>query len=352
MSVTRLTTLNTLVATLWLGSLLAALCGPSAWPAETALKGAGSTFASLLYKKWIEAYRGAAPSVSITYDSVGSGEGIARFMAGAVDFAGSDVLMSDAEMAKVHNGVVMVPTTAGMIALAYNLPGVKAELKLPRDVYADIFAGVIKRWDDARIRNANPGVALPHLDIVLVARLDASGTTAVFTEHLAAIKPNWRQLGLGVGKIIELPTGTMLASGSESLAARIKISAGAIGYAEYGFPKRLELPMAILQNKAGKFVAPSASSGQVALASPTPPPLKDLAASAVDPTAPGAYPIVTYSWVAINRRYPDAAKGTAVREFIDWGLSRGQNDGVALGYVPLATNVISLSKQALGAAGL
>jgi len=352
MSVTRLTTLNTLVATLWLGSLLAALCGPSAWPAETALKGAGSTFASLLYKKWIEAYRGAAPSVSITYDSVGSGEGIARFMAGAVDFAGSDVLMSDAEMAKVHNGVVMVPTTAGMIALAYNLPGVKAELKLPRDVYADIFAGVIKRWDDARIRNANPGVALPHLDIVLVARLDASGTTAVFTEHLAAIKPNWRQLGLGVGKIIELPTGTMLASGSESLAARIKISAGAIGYAEYGFPKRLELPMAILQNKAGKFVAPSASSGQVALASPTPPPLKDLAASAVDPTAPGAYPIVTYSWVAINRRYPDAAKGTAVREFIDWGLSRGQNDGVALGYVPLATNVISLSKQALGAADL
>src|SRR5262249_18623258 len=110
--------------------------------------------------------------------------------------------------------------------------------------------------------------------------------------------------------------------------------------------------MAILQNKAGKFVAPSASSGQVALTSPTPPPLKDLAASAVDPTAPGAYPIVTYSWVAINRRYPDAAKGTAVREFIDWGLSRGQNDGVALGYVPLATNVISLSKQALGAAGL
>ena len=87
----------------------------------------------------------------------------------------------------------MVPTTAGMIVLAYNLPGVNGELKLPRDVYADIFAGVIKRWDDTRIRDANPGVTLPHLDIVLVARLDASGTTSVFTEHLAAIKPNWRR---------------------------------------------------------------------------------------------------------------------------------------------------------------
>jgi phosphate transport system substrate-binding protein len=260
--------------------------------------------------------------------------------------------MSDSETAKVHNGVVMVPTMAGMIALAYNLPGVKGELKLPRDVYADIFAGVIKRWDDTRIRDPNPGVTLPHLDIVLVARLDASGTTSVFTEHLAAIKPNWRQLGMGVGKIIQWPAGTMLASGSEALAARIKMSEGAIGYAEYGFPKRLGLPMATLQNKAGKFVAPSASSGQVALASPTPPPLRDLAASAVDPAAPGAYPIVTYSWIAINRRYTDAAKGTAVREFLDWGLSRGQNDGVDLGYVPLTTGVISLGKQALGAAGL
>jgi phosphate transport system substrate-binding protein len=144
----------------------------------------------------------------------------------------------------------------------------------------------------------------------------------------------------------------MLASGSEALAARIKMSEGAIGYAEYGFPKRLGLPMATLQNKAGKFVAPNASSGQVALASPTPPPLRDLASSAVDPAAPGAYPIVTYSWIAINRRYTHAAKGTAIREFLDWGLSRGQNDGVDLGYVPLTTGVISLGKQALGAAGL
>jgi phosphate transport system substrate-binding protein len=195
MSVKRLTTLKTTVATLWLALSFAATCGQTAWCAEVSLKGAGSTFASLLYKKWIEAYRNAAPAVSITYEAVGSGEGIARFTAATVDFAGSDVLMSDSETAKVHNGVVMVPTTAGMIALAYNLPGVKAELKLPRDVYADIFAGMIKRWDDPRIRDANPGVALPHLDIVLVARLDASGTTAVFTEHLAAIKPNWRQVG-------------------------------------------------------------------------------------------------------------------------------------------------------------
>ena len=349
---TRSTVLTTFAVTLWLGPLAA----PA--PAQTgnasaaiSLQGAGSTFASLLYKKWIEAYHGIAPSVSISYDPVGSGEGIARFIAARTDFAGSDVLMSEREIARVHNGVVMVPTTAGMIALAYNLPGLKAELRLPRDVYADIFAGVIKRWDDVRIRDTNPGITLPHLDIVVVGRLDASGTTAVFTEHLATIKPVWRDLGLGVGKLIQWPAGPMLASGSEAVAARIKVSEGAIGYVEYGFPKRLGISMAVLQNKSGKFVAPNASSGQQALGGGASS-LQELAASVADPAEPGAYPIVSYSWIAINRTYPEAGKAMALRAFINWGLSRGQNDGVDLGYVPLAAGVISLSKNALSTPGL
>jgi phosphate transport system substrate-binding protein len=339
-------------ATLSLGSFLLAASGQSARSAEVSLHGAGSTFASLLYKKWIEAYRSAAPAVSITYDAVGSGEGVARFIAETVDFAGSDVLMSEKEIAKVRNGVVMVPTTAGMIALAYNLPGVSAEIKLPRDVYADIFAGVIKRWDDPRIAAANPGMTLPHLDITRVARLDSSGTTAVFTQHLATVKPGWRDLGLGVGKLVEWPAGTMLASGSEGVASRIKLSEGAIGYVEYGFPKRLGLAAAALANKAGKFVLPNPSSGQQALASAAAPVLKDLDASVVDPAGPEAYPIVSYSWIAINRKYADPNKGTMLREFVVWGLTHGQGEGVGLGYVPLAPGVIALGKQALGAAGL
>jgi phosphate transport system substrate-binding protein len=353
MSSLRSTTLTGFVAALWLGSSLA----PAAAQAgkivtSISLRGAGSTFAALLYKKWIEDYRSVSPQVAITYDAVGSGEGVMRFIAETVDFAGSDVLMSEAEIAKVRNGVVMVPTTAGMIVLAYNLPGVSAEIKLPRDVYADIFAGVIKRWDDARIAGANLGVTVPHLDITTVARLDASGTTAVFTQHLATIKPDWRNLGLGVGKLIQWPASTMLASGSEGVAARIKLSEGAIGYVEYGFPKRLGLAMAQLQNKAGKFVAPTANAGQLALAGATTPALKDLDASVVDPAAPEAYPIVSFSWIAINRRYTEPGKGTILREFVDWGLSHGQGDGVGLSYVPLATGVIALGKQALGAAGL
>jgi phosphate transport system substrate-binding protein len=352
MIIARSASLAAFVAALWFG-LPAVPAGAQGTNAsdKIALHGAGSTFASLLYKKWIEAYRGVAPAVSISYDPVGSGEGIARFMAEIVDFAGSDVPLSDAEIAKVRNGVAMMPTTAGMIVLAYNVPGLSADLKLPRDVYADIFAGVIKRWDDPRIRAANPGVNLPHLDIVLVARLDASGTTAAFTEHLAAISPTWRERGLGVGKLVQWPAGTMLASGSEGIAARIKISEGAIGYVEYGFPKRLKLPMAVLQNKAGEFVAPDAASAQQALTTDATS-LALLPASAVNPAGHGAYPIVTYTWIALNRKYADPRKSSALRDFIDWGLTNGQTAGVDLGYVPLTSGVIALSKQALGAAGL
>ena len=130
--VARSAPLAALVAALWFGfqAVPAAAQGMRSSDA-LALRGAGSTFASLLYKKWIEAYRAAAPAVSISYDPVGSGEGIARFMAETVDFAGSDVPLSEAEIAKVRNGVAMMPTLAGMIVLAYNVPG------------APLFAGLL-----------------------------------------------------------------------------------------------------------------------------------------------------------------------------------------------------------------
>jgi len=186
---------------------------------------------------------------------------------------------------------------------------------------------------------------------VLVARQDVSGSTLVFTQHLAAIKPTWRELGLGIGNLIQWPAGTILASGSEGVVARIKMAEGAIGYVEYGFPERLGLPLAAVQNKSGKFILPNASSEQLALMGGTPP-LKELDASVVDPIGTGAYPIVSYSWIGINQKYSDTTKGTAMREFVDWGLSHGQEAGLELGYVPLPAGVIAMSKHALGSPGL
>ena len=300
---------------------------------------------------WIKVYQGERPSVSITYDAVGSGEGVNRFVAGSVDFGASDVILTDSEVAKVSQGVVMVAATAGMVVLAYNIPGIQGKLRLPRDVYPGIFSGAIRRWDDPRIQQANPGLVLPHRDIAVIARQDSSGTTYAFTSHLAAVDTEWRARGLGVGKLIEWLAGAMFASGNEGVASRIKISEGSIGYVEYGFAKRLGLPMAVLQNKRGNFVEPTDVGGQLAVAEATPKTAADLDLSIVDPSGVGAYPIVTFSWLLLYRQYADPGKGAAVRDFVAWGLSNGQAFGREFGYIPLPNEVAASGRQALGSIG-
>jgi phosphate transport system substrate-binding protein len=318
---------------------------------QVSLRGAGATFSAPLYNQWIEAYRQVRPAISITYDAVGSGEGVRRFIAGSVDFGASDVVLSDSEAARVSQGAVMVASTAGMVVLAYNLPGLRGELKLPRDVYPNIFSGEIKRWDDPRIQKVNPGLTLPRRDIVIVARRDSSGTTYALTDHLATINSAWRAQGHGVGKLVEWPSSAMLASGNEGVASRIKISEGSIGYVEYGFAKRLGQPMAVLQNKAGSFVAPDDATGRKALAEASLKTPAELNQSIVDPSGAGAYPIVTFSWIFLYRQYADSGKGTAARDFVVWGLSNGQALGREFGYLALPNEVAAVGKQALGSIG-
>jgi phosphate transport system substrate-binding protein len=321
-----------------------------AMAAET-LSGAGSTFSAPLYQQWIKVYQSGHPSVSITYSAVGSDEGVNRFVAGSVDFGATDVVLGGKEIGTVSNGVVMLPATAGMVVLAYNVPGLQGTLKLPRDVYSGIFSGAIRRWDDRRIQQANPGPVLPHRDIAIVARQDGSGTTYAFTAHLAAIDPTWRTRGLGVGKFIEWPAGAMFASGNEGVASRIKISEASIGYVGYEFAKRLGLPMAALQNKAGVFVEPNETAGEIALAEASLNGPEDLDQSIVDPTGARAYPIVTFSWLLLHRHYADPGKIAALRDFVTWGLSSGQAFGKEFGYIPLPNNVVSSASQTLQSIG-
>ncbi len=311
------------------------------------LRGAGSTFAAPLYKKWIEEYGVSHRGVTISYDAVGSGEGVKRYLEHKVDFAGSDEVLSSNELATVPDAL-MLPITAGMIAIAYNIPGVNSEIKLPRNVYVDIFARKIRKWDDPRIQAANPGIAFPRRDIALVVRQDSSGTTAAFTNHLATIGSSWRVAGMDVGKFIEWPSAVLSAPGNEGVAARIRLSEGSIGYVEYWFAQRLGLRMAALQNKAGNFITPTGHAGELALSGRVAQ-VQELAASVADPRAADAYPLVTYSWMFVYSQYADQAKAMALREFAGWSLSdHGQDYGTQLGYLPLSSDVLGIGRQALG----
>jgi phosphate transport system substrate-binding protein len=315
--------------------------------AKVLLRGAGATFPAPLYEKWIQAYRKRIPEVAITYDAVGSGEGQRRFLAEAIDFGASDSGLSDEQMTRVKSGARVVPVTAGIVVLAYNLPGLNGPLKLSRDVYTDIFAGRIRTWNDPRIRAVNPGLNLPSRSIAIVARQDASGTTFAFTNHLSAISEAWRDRGPGVGNLVDWRGAAMLARGNEGVAGRIKVSEDSIGYIEYHFAKRLGLPMAQVQNKAGRYVEPSDRGGQTALTSTAGQIPGNLRLFLPDPDGEESYPIVTYSWLLLYGRYPDRDKTTALKKFVAWSLTEGQAYSRDLGYIPLPPEVVALSLAAL-----
>jgi len=338
----------------WLGALLGlglfvVASADQAVAAPLAITGAGATFPAPLYQKWISEYSARNLGITIAYRAIGSGDGVKRFIAGDVDFGASDSAMSDEQIARVGRGAQLVPATAGMVVLAYNVKGLNGALRLPRKVYVDIFAGKIRRWNDPQIVQANPGIDFPAKDITIVARQDGSGTTYAFTNHLSAVSSEWRDRGPGVGSAVDWPGNAMVARGNEGVASRIKMSDGAIGYVEYGFAKRLGLPMALLENRAGRFVAPDAEAGRRAFQDNLSDMPSNLRVFLPDPEGDSSYPIVTLSWLLLYREHPNPKVAAALKAFVSWGLTEGQRIGESMGYVPLPVELVALSKAAVAA---
>lgn len=310
--------------------------GKLALNTDVGLTGAGASFPAPLYQRWFQDFNKINPKVQINYQSVGSGAGVEQFTKGTVDFGASDTAMKDEEIAKIpaDKGVLLLPMTAGSIVLAYNLPEI-TELKLPREVYVDILLGKITKWNDPKIAAANPGAKLPDQAITVVYRSDGSGTTGVFTKHLSAISPDWKEK-VGEGKTVQWPGGVG-AKGNEGVTAQIQQTAGAIGYVEYGYAKNNGLKFAALQNKAGQFVTPTDDSAAKALEAVTLP--ENLRAFITDPEGPSSYPIVTYTWLLVPKKVTDPNKAKAIEAMIEYGLTEGQKASVELGYVPLPKTV-------------
>ncbi len=302
---------------------------------SVSLTGAGASFPAPIYQRWFSEYNKENPNVQVSYQSVGSGAGVEQFIQQTVDFGASDVAMKDEEIQQVERGVAMLPMTAGSIVLAYNLPDV-SELRLSREVYTDILLSNITTWNDPAIAQINPDVDLPNSNITVVHRSDGSGTTGVFTKHLAAISPEWSQQ-VGEGKTVEWPVG-LGAKGNEGVTAQILQTEGSLGYVEYGYAKQQDIPVASLENKSGNYVAPSGQTASDALAAATLP--EDLRAFVSDPEGEDSYPIVTYTWLLAYENYDDPQKLEAFKNVVNWSLTEGQSYADELGYIPLPDNVV------------
>jgi phosphate transport system substrate-binding protein len=306
------------------------------------LQGAGASFPAPLYNKWFKSYNQAHQDVTVDYQSVGSGGGIKSVIDHTVDFGASDAAMKPEDMAKVPEGVQLFPMTAGAIVLAYHVEGIP-ELKLSRKAYAGMFLGSVRKWNDPAIAETNPGTKLPDIPVNVVVRADSSGTSFVFSQHLSAVSDEFGK-GVGANTMPNWPVGTK-SKGNEGVTASIMSTPGAIGYIEYGYAKSQKMPMAVLENKSGKYVSATTEAGQAALASATLP--DNLIAWAPDPDVADAYPIVTYTWLICYRKYTDKNKQQAVQQLVKYGLTDGQKDAEALGYIPLPAPVVARATAAI-----
>jgi phosphate transport system substrate-binding protein len=292
--------------------------------AGTTLNGAGATFPFPFYSRVFSDYSKVSDT-RVNYASVGSGAGVRQFVAGTVDFGASDEPISSKEAAKVKRGVVQIPMVGGTIAVAYNKPG--CTLKLTQKQTVDIFAGRIKDWKQV-------GCAAGKMNVV--HRSDGSGTTFAFTNSLDAFG-GWT---VGVGKSVKWPVGVG-GKGNEGVAGNIRQTAGAIGYVNTGFVKANKLQAAAVQNKAGQFVLPTAKSGAIALNSIT---LDgNLAGENPNPSAAGAYPISTLTWI-LAYKSGNGAKADDIQKALNYALSAKAQ---MIADDPLAGSILNKSRLAV-----
>lgn len=318
-------------------------------PAASAqeLTGAGATFPQPIYTKWFEAYHAAHPNVTVNYQALGSSAGIAQYKARTVDFGATDAPLTDADLASMPVRTLQLPTVAGAIVLAYNITGVGPGLRLSGDVIADIYLGVIRNWNDARILRQNPGIRLPNLPITVVHRADGSGTTNHFTHYLAAVSPAW-SARVGAGKSVSWPIGVGGAQNA-GVAGLVRNSPGAVGYVELAYAVQNRLPYGPIRNRAGDYVLASIATTQAAEEASAGILRRDARTPIVDGPGVNSYPIVGMTFMLVPEQPRDAAKGRALTDMLRWAMGPGQQMAAGLLYAPLPVSLAAANDRALGA---
>jgi phosphate transport system substrate-binding protein len=313
--------------------------------ATGSINGAGSTFAAPIYQQWGNALKDQG--ITVNYQPVGSGAGIAQLAAGTADFGASDPALTPEDRATFKKGdVVQIPTAFGAITVAYNLDGVEKGLKLDGAAIADIFLGKITKWDDPAIAKLNSGVKLPGDAITVVHRSDESGTTKGYTGFLAAYSKEWDSK-VGSDKTVKWPTGTG-AKGNDGVAAAVKQQKGSVGYVEEAYALQNNFTTAAVKNKSGSFVEPTLETTTAAGEGVKVP--ADLGINIIDSPNAKAYPISSQTFVIV---YQDLCKGGldkgkagAVKGFIDYGLGEGQNVLGQLQYAQLPPALLTKAQAA------
>jgi phosphate transport system substrate-binding protein len=314
-------------------------------PEALLINAAGATFPYPIYSKWFDEYHKLHPDIQINYQSIGSGGGIQQLSAGTVDFGASDMPLKDELLKQKNLNIVQFPTVLGAVMPTYNIPGVNGELKFTPAALAGIYLGKITKWNDPAITGPNPGVNFPSDDIVVVHRSDGSGTTFVWTDYLSKVSPEWKSK-VGSNTSVNWPVG-LGGKGNEGVSGIVKQTPDSIGYVELIYALQNNLPYGLVQNSSGTFVKANLATVTLAAAGVAKEMQKDVRISITDPPGKEAYPICSFTYLLIPKKIPDARKEKAIKGFVHWMMTDGQNMVEALNYARLPEAVVSIERKSL-----
>jgi phosphate transport system substrate-binding protein len=325
---------------------LAASCmGLSASAQDNTLLGAGSTFVYPLFSKIFSKY----PASKVNYQSIGSGGGILQLTNKTVDFGDSDAPLNADQTAKMSAPVLHIPMTSGAVVVTYNVPGVKGGLNLSGKDLADIFLGKITNWNSPEIKDANKGVNIPDLPIVVIHRSDGSGTSFIFTDYLTKANPDWAKK-VGKASAVNWPAG-LGAKGSEGVAGLVKQTPGGITYVELAYAKQNGMAFANIQNKGGKYITPTIEATTLASNVTIP---ADSKVSITDTDNPKGYPIASFTWALIYKEQNyggrSKARATELLKLLWYNIHQGQAECAPLNYAPLSKSAVKAAEQILKSA--
>jgi phosphate transport system substrate-binding protein len=322
---------------------------PVAVAQNVSLNAAGATFPYPIYSKWFDVYHSQRSNIQINYQSIGSGGGIRQLTAGTVDFGASDGPMNDDQIKEFQtkNGctVLHFPTVLGAVVPMYNIPNLTAELKFTQKAMVGIYLGTITKWNDPEISKANPGVSLPKDDIVVVHRSDGSGTSYIFTDFLAKVSDDWKNK-VGKGTSVNWPVG-LGGKGNEGVSGLVKQTPDAIGYVELIYALQNNIPFGYVQNADGKFLKASLAGVTAAASGGAKTMPDDFRVSITNASGAEAYPISSFTWLLIPQQIKDQAKRDAVKGFLKWMLTDGQQYNEGLSYAKLPKPVVEKELKAI-----
>lgn len=294
------------------------------------LMGGGSSFAYPIMGKWASQYH-KNNGTEINYESIGSGAGIKQFTANTLDFAASDAPMKDKQIEEIDGQVLHIPVVMGAVAIIHNLQGYEGQLNLSGEVLAEIYMEKILKWDNPKIKALNPGVDLPHVDIVSVRRADGSGTTFILSDFLSKASPTWKET-IGSGTSLKWPKQIIGAKGNENVAAQVVRIPNSIGYVELLYALETNLKTVAILNRENNFIPPNSESVTAAAASLSSIP-DDLRINITYSHGKESYPLSGVVWVLARPLMKSGQKAEILSDFLNFVLSEeGQNEAVQMNY--------------------